>query len=132
MTQPLGAGVRILAGAVALLTGLTGLTLFALPQVAGGSLWPWQLTPLVARYLGALFIGVAVGAVLTARATRWAQVRLLFPPALTFTGLSLVAAWLHVGSFNPARLATWAFFGLYLLVFVAGLVTYLRYERSAR
>ena len=51
---------------VAGLTGLTGLVMFFAPQLAGDELWPWKLTPLVARYLGALFIGVAVGALLCA------------------------------------------------------------------
>jgi hypothetical protein len=132
MTQPIGSGLRLVFWAVAVLTGLTGAVMFAVPELAGDSLWPWKLTPLVSRYLGALFLGVCVGAALCARATDWAQVRLLFPPGLTFTGLSVVAAALHFASFNPARLATWAFFGLYLAVFIAGLVAYLRYERDRR
>jgi hypothetical protein len=106
--------------------------MFLLPQLAGESLWPWRLTPLVSRYLGGLFVGVAVGAVICARASRWSDVRPLFLPGLTFTGLSLVAAVLHPAAFNPARWATWLFFGLYAAVFVAGLVAYLQYERAAR
>ena len=132
MAQPIGADLRVVFWAVALLTGLTGLVMFVAPQPAGQFYWPWTLTPLVARYLGALFIGVAVGAALCARSTDWSQVRLLFPPGLTFTGLSLIAAALHFSSFNPARLATWAFFALYLAVFVAGLAAYLRHERARR
>jgi hypothetical protein len=132
MAQPIGSGARYVFWGVALLTGLTGLVMFLEPQLAGGSLWPWSLTPLVSRYLGALFIAISVGAVLCARAQDWADVRLLFPPGLVFTGLSTVAALLHLASFNPARLATWAFFVLYLTVFVAGLLTYLRYERKRR
>lgn len=141
--QPIGSGLRIVFWAVALLTGLTGLVMFVQPQLAGGAppppaggtpgppgLWPWYLTPLVARYLGALFIAIAVGAVLCARSVEWDDVRLLFPPGLTFTGLSVVAAALHFASFNPARAATWAFFVIYLAVFVAGLLAYLRYERA--
>jgi hypothetical protein len=129
-TQPIGSGVKIVFWVVAVLTGLTGLVMFLLPQPAGQSYWPWPLTPLVARYLGALFIGIAVGAMLCARATDWSQVRLLFPPGLTFTGLSVVAAAIHFASFNPARLATWLFFALYVAVFLAGLLAYLRYERA--
>ena len=130
MAQPIGSGVRIVFWVVALLTGVTGLVMFFAPQLAGDELWPWKLTLLVSRYLGALFIGVAVGALLCARASDWTQVRLLFPPGLTFTGLSVIAAAIHFASFNPARLATWSFFALYLAVFVAGLITYLRYERA--
>jgi hypothetical protein len=130
VTQPIAASTRLVFWVVMVLTGLTGLVMFLVPQLAGESLWPWRLTPLVSRYLGGLFIGVAVGAALCARASHWSDVRLLFPPGLTFTGLSVVAAALHLGSFDPARAATWAFFGLYLAVFVAGLVTYIRMERA--
>lgn len=130
LLQPLGRGPRLVFWSVAVLTGLTGAVMFASPQLAGESLWPWRLTPLVSRYLGGLFVGVAVGALLCARETDWSRVRLLFPPGLTFTGLSLVASALHFASFNPARVTTWLFLGLYLAVFVAGLAAYLHYERA--
>lgn len=130
MTQPIGSGVRSVFWLVAVLTGLTGLVMFFLPQPAGQVYWPWMLTPLVSRYLGGLFMGISVGALLCARSTEWSQVRLLFPPGLTFTGLSLVAAWIHFSSFNPERITTWVFFGLYAVVFVAGLLAYIRYERE--
>jgi hypothetical protein len=131
MTQQVGYGLRTVFWSVALLTGLTGLTMFLLPQLAGDALWPWKLSPLMSRYQGAQFIGVAVGAVVCARASSWAQVRPLFPPGLTFTGLSLVASSIHFAAFNPERWATWLFFGLYAAVFVAGLIAYVQYERVA-
>jgi hypothetical protein len=106
--------------------------MFFLPELAGESLWPWRLSPLLSRYLGGLFIGVAVGSIACSRATHWSEVRLLFPPGLTFTGLSLLATGIHFASFNPARWATWIFFGVYVAVFVAGLAAYLWYERSLR
>jgi peptidoglycan/LPS O-acetylase OafA/YrhL len=132
MTQPVGTGLRVVFWMVAVLTGLTGLTMFLFPGPAGGQYWPWPLTPLVSRYLGALFIGVAVGAIVCARAKDWTQVKPLFPPGLTFTGLSIVATTIHFASFNPERWATWLFFGLYGAVFVAGLAAYVQYERAGR
>ncbi|HZO30090.1 MAG TPA: hypothetical protein VFH48_29310 [Chloroflexota bacterium] len=131
MTQPVGPGLRIVFWSVALLTGLTGLTMFLLPQLAGDSLWPWKLSPLMSRYLGALFIGVAVGAIVCARASYWAQVRPLFPPGLTFTGLSVIASAIHFTAFNPERWATWLFFGLYVAVFLGGLAAFIAYERAS-
>jgi hypothetical protein len=132
MTRKIGPGLRLVFWSILILTGLTGLVMFAMPVLAGETLWPWKLTPLLSRYLGGLFIGVAVGAFSCARATTWSEVRLLFPPGLTFTGLSLVATGIHFASFNPERLATWVFFGLYSIVFVAGLLAYLWYERAQR
>ena len=132
MTRRIGPGLRIVFWSVMLLTGLTGLVMFTMPELAGESLWPWRLTPLLSRYLGGLFIGVAVGTFFSVRAKSWSEVRLLFPPGLTFTGLSLVATGIHFASFNPARWATWIFFALYAIVFVAGLIAYLWYERAIR
>ena len=132
MTQPVGVGLRAVFWSVALLTGLTGLTMFSMPQLAGDSLWPWTLSPLMSRYLGALFIGVAVGAIVCARAAHWSEVRSLFPPGLTFTGLSIVASTIHVAALNPDRWATWIYFGLYAAVFLAGLAAYVQYERAPR
>jgi hypothetical protein len=132
MIRRIGPGLRVVFWSVMLLTGLTGLVMFLMPQLAGESLWPWRLTPLLSRYLGGLFIGVAVGTIACARASYWSEVRLLFPPGLTFTGLSLVATAIHFASFNPARWVTWIFFGLYVVVFVAGLVAYVWYERTVR
>ena len=131
MTQSIGPALRAVFWSVAVLTGLTGLTMLLLPQLAGESLWPWKLSPLMSRYLGALFIGVAVGAVVCARARWWSQVRPLFLPGLTFSGLSTVASAIHFGAFNPERWATWLYFGLYGAVFLAGLAAYVQYERAA-
>lgn len=128
--QPIGAGLRTFFWLVALVAGLTGLTLFLIPHTAGGTLWPWPITPLVSRYLGAHFLGVAVGAAAAGRARGWGEVRLLFPPALVITALTPAAAVIHFGSFDPARMATWLFLTLYLAVFVAGALFYLRYQRA--
>ena len=47
MAQPIGAGVRLVFWAVALLTGLTGLVMFFLPQLAG---WNRARREAAARY----------------------------------------------------------------------------------
>jgi peptidoglycan/LPS O-acetylase OafA/YrhL len=128
MGQPLGQAERVLFAAVALLTGVVGVAMFFFPVFGGQRLWPWLLTPLVSRFLGALFIAVAVGAVFAARTRYWQEVRALFPPALTFTGLALIASLLYLPSFKHPILER-LYFLVYVVVFVAGLVVYLRYER---
>ncbi len=44
-----------------------GVALYGWPAEVGPS-WPWALPPLAARFIGASFVGVGVGAALTARA----------------------------------------------------------------
>jgi hypothetical protein len=140
--QPLGRNLKIIFMLVGVLTFGVGMLMFFLPdqagvgtaladgKPAGDQWWPWPLrTALNTRFLGALFIGVGVGAFWSAMQRTWGQVRGLFPPALTFTALATAAAFLHRSSFNSQRITTWAFFAIYIIVLIAGLVAYLRYER---
>jgi hypothetical protein len=142
--QVLGRGIKTVFILVGGLTLLVGLVMFFLPEPSGvgttlpnGSpandqLWPWPLrTALITRFFGALFTGVGVGAFWAARHQTWGQVRGLFPPGLTFTALATAAALLHMGSFDQQRLTTWAFFATYILVLVAGLITFVTYERGS-
>jgi uncharacterized membrane protein YoaK (UPF0700 family) len=102
------------------------------PETAGTQLWPWTLTPLMARFLGALFIAVAVGALLAAFARIWSHVRPLFPPALVFTGLIIIASVLSISSFTPHILRAIVFFAIYVIAFVLGLAVYIRRETEER
>lgn len=124
--------MRLVFASVALLTALTGLTMFLAPKLAGESLWPFRIAPIGARYWGVLFLSIALGAGLATRARAWGQVRPLFAPGLAYTGLSLAAGALHFDSFDPARWVTWSYFALYAVVFSAGLLVYVGYETGAR
>lgn len=141
-SQPLGRDLKIIFILVGGLTLGVGLIMFLLPvpagvgatladgKPAGDQWWPWPLrTPLITRFFGALFTSVGVGAFWAAAQKTWGQVRGFFAPGLTFTALATAAALLHFASFNRQRVTTWAFFAVYLLVLVAGLATFLRYER---
>ncbi len=141
-SQPLGRDLKIVFMLVGVLTFGVGMVMFFLPgaagvgtsladgKPAGDQWWPWPLrTELNTRFLGSLFIAVGVGAFWSAMQRTWGQVRALFLPALTFTALATVAAFLHRSSFNPQRLTTWAFFAIYIIVLIAGIIAYLRYER---
>jgi hypothetical protein len=143
-SQVLGRGIKTVFIAVGVLTLVVGLAMFALPEragvgtwlpngkPAGDQWWPWPLwSVLNTRFLGALFIGVGVGSFWSAAQRVWGQVRGLFPPGLTFTGLATVAAFMNISAYNQQRIATWAFFAIYIVVFVAGLIAFIRYERGS-
>lgn len=140
---PLNRHFKLLFQIVAALTLLTGLVMFLFPVQAGGMapgiaaaeatpLWPWPLTPLVSRYLGSLFLGVAVGAGVAARQAWWEQVRVMVIPGIVFTGLALLASLIHFQSFRAERVVTWLYFALYTIVFVAALILSIRHEQAAR
>lgn len=142
--QVLGRGIKTVFLLVGGLTLIVGLAMFLLPdragvgtilpdgKPAGDQWWPWSLRSVLnTRFLGALFIGVGIGAFWSASQRVWGQVRGLFPPGLTFTGLATVAAFMSFSSYNQQRIATWAFFAIYIVVFIAGVIAYVRYERGS-
>lgn len=58
--------LRLGMALLALVMLVVGLALFARPDLAA-SLWPWPLTPLTARMIGAFYIGFAVSLVVAAK-----------------------------------------------------------------
>lgn len=138
-----GRDARSLLLVVAVVTLATGIALLVWPSATGvgevdqatqrplgNQFWPWPLrTELNSRFFGAFFVSVGVGAALALREQSWERIRILFPVAIVFTALGLLAAQLHLASFNPARLTTWLFFAIYIVVLVAELAIYVRYEQ---
>ena len=92
-----------------------GLAMFLLPDWAQ-SHWPWKMTPLNVRFIGAFFFGAAF---ISGWALRQGSEELLLPVLVlyaVFATLATVASLIHIGLFDPARLVTWAFFTLYVFV----------------
>jgi hypothetical protein len=67
---------------------LYGALLFVAPALAR-DVWPWPLTPLTARMVGAWWIGVAVALVAAARSEHFGQVRVAAPAFVLFAVLQL-------------------------------------------
>src|SRR5947208_6158058 len=67
--------VRLVIGIVGGLTLLTSIFLFLQPGFMIGT-WPWQLTPLTARGMGALFALTGAGVLVIALGDRWSAGRI--------------------------------------------------------
>jgi hypothetical protein len=118
-----------LIGAVGVLAVCVGLLLFVFPGNAA-AWWPWPLTPLTARALGAIFLlGLAgVGAFVD---RRWSSARLPFQVALVMLSLILVAAARGYAEFDPANVLTWLFGAGFIGMTVAMAVIYRWMQRQA-
>lgn len=92
-----------------------GLTMFLLPAV-GQKLWPWGLSIINVRLLGAFFVGASILSIWCLRQRSWQAVQPLVGLYAVFTTLATWASILHFSLFNPSRLVTWLFFALYLFV----------------
>jgi hypothetical protein len=117
------AGALVLAG---LASTVMCLFLYLFPARAV-AIWPWQLTPLTARMLGAVFaLGVAgVGAW---RERRWSAVRILLQVAGFMLGLILIAAARARSEFDPSNVLTWLFLAGFVVTTAALVVLYVRME----
>jgi hypothetical protein len=119
----------LIVGAAVVAVGM-GALLFLAPATAI-SIWPWSLTPLTARMLGAIFmLGLAgLGAV---RERRWSADRVLLQVAGFMLLLILISAARAHRQFDTGNALTWLFAVGFVTTVVGGLVFYLRMERRAR
>jgi hypothetical protein len=86
-----------------------GITLIINPS-AIDRLWPWTLTPLDARLLGASTLVAVPLSVLATLANRWSVARIPSVMQLAYRVMQLVAGFMHIGRFDFSRMVTWNYF----------------------
>jgi hypothetical protein len=115
-------------GSVGLLSGAMGLALFLAPEAMIGW-WPWLITPLTARVLGAvLCLGLAGAGAFVDR--RWSSARLPFQVALLMLTLIIVAGARAHAEFAAGRVLSWLLPLGFVGVTVAMAVVYRRMQRQ--
>src|SRR5947209_11777014 len=123
--------VRLVIGIVGGLTLLTSIFLFLQPGLMI-STWPWQLTPLTARVMGALFALTGVGELAIALDARWSAVRIALESqmiGIVAIGLAIAFSW---SNFNQANPLTWIFIASILFLLVASPLLYIWMEMRGK
>lgn len=105
-----------------------GVALFVAADRTG--YWPWPLTPLTARAVGAWLIGVGVGAAQAVWERDLERVRAATVAYLLFGALQLVAAARFAGEIRWSSPAAWLYVGFLATVAITGLAGW-RMARSA-
>jgi len=129
---PMLRSTQLLLGSVAAIVGVLGLALLV-DWSWLAERWPWPLTPLTARFIGAWLVTYAAGFLwCVLRERDWRRTRVAVPPAATTTALLLVSAiWLRDrfddGAATPLYLAL--FSALLLALVVAAVVEERRVKR---
>jgi len=111
------------------LSVLTALFLFVFPGRAV-AIWPWMLTPLTARVMGAIFaLGIAgLGAPAD---RRWSSARILLQVAALMLALILAAGGRASGELDPSNAMTWLIGFGFAAVLAAIAVMYARMRARA-
>jgi hypothetical protein len=118
---------RWVLGSVGAITAAVSLLLFLQPNLMI-SVWPWQLTPLTARVVGAMFalpglvgLGIALDA-------RWSSARVVLQTqalSILFILISAARAW---GEFDQTNPVTYFFVGGLALLLIGFIAVYLIME----
>jgi len=106
-----------------LLQALLGITLLLNPAAING-LWPWPLTPITARLLGASSLVSMPLSFLSAFGNRLSAARIPLIMLVSYRVLQVLAGLIHLDRFDFHRPITWNYFGggvLVLVLLAAGL-----------
>jgi len=112
---PIAPWLRLFTAAETLVLLWGGALLFIAIGLAQ-PLWPWELTPFNARFLGGYYLGGMVAAALMVALGTWAPARVVVKMIFVFTTIVLVASLFHPAAFIFERWATWVWFALYLVI----------------
>ena len=119
----------LVVGVLGALAAASSLFLFLFPKTAI-HVWPWKITELTARVMGAIFaLGVAGVGAFTDR--RWSGARILFQVEGFMLALILVAAVRSHRDFDTGRPLTWLFAAGFLALAVSTAILYARMEARA-
>ena len=97
-----------------ILVTLLALFLLFLPDLMV-SVWPWNISRLLAQIYAAPFLAYGVSSVMIGRLQSWPEVRVVVTATFVFALGVLLASVIHRQLFTLAALATWLWFGGFLI-----------------
>jgi hypothetical protein len=89
---------------------------------------PWDSGPFNIRFIGAVYLACLMAVLVSLSAFRWSPGRVILPMVSVFTGLILVVSLLYTDRFDSAKLGTWIWFVLYVIVPLSAIYVYLRFR----
>jgi hypothetical protein len=118
---------RTIALFIAGLTGLVGATMFFFPDFSRDR-WPWDLvSPVNVQWLGALFLIVAIVSLISWLQPSWYGYDTFYAAAGTFSGVALIASFMHWNLFAARPITSWLFVIIYIAGTVMGFFPFFRY-----
>jgi hypothetical protein len=96
---------------------LLALVLLFMPEFMA-TIWPWNITRLLAQIYAAPFLAYGVSSLMLSRQQTWLEVRVVVIGTFVFAVGVLLASLIHRQLFSLANVATWLWFGGFLLAAV--------------
>ncbi|MBA3534966.1 MAG: hypothetical protein H0T73_23900 [Ardenticatenales bacterium] len=123
--EPLPIWMRGLLGFHGTVMVLLGLAFFVAPT-AVAPIWPWTLTALTGRAVGAWLLGLGIAALQVVWENDWARVQIALVSYLGLGVLHLIAMMRYLGLFNWSQARSWLYLIFILSIFAVGLYGTLR------
>lgn len=122
--------IRLFIAIIGVITLAVSLQLFLQPALMIG-LWPWMLTPLTARVVGAMFALPGVVGLGIALEQRWSAARIILEAQAFSIVMILIAAVRAWNDFKQSNLSSWLFIGglSFLLLALAALYVSIELHR---
>ncbi len=79
------------------------------------SVWPWNITPLLAQIYSAPFLAYGLSSLMLSRLQTWEEIRVIVTATFVFAIGVLLASLIHRTLFALDNLSTWIWFGGFLL-----------------
>lgn len=127
----LGPRFRSAARALGAVVGAYGLGLLAVPTAFDG-LWPWPLTPLTGRTVGAWLLSLGVALVAVSLERDWAAIRLIAPQGVLVTVLLLAGVARFADELDWNDVKAWIYLGGLIAALVGGVAVYAAFESRYR
>ena len=90
------------------------------------TVWPWNITRLLAQIYSAPFLAYGVSSLMLSRQQTWAEIRVVVTATFVFAFGVLLASFIHRELFSPTNIATVIWFGgFFLATIMLGLLTLL-------
>ena len=105
--------LRFLTFVEVVVLSIAGFGLFIAPKLVG-PLWPWELLPFNARFLGAVYAAACIAAVMQTVYARWSPARLVTPMIFIFTAIIIALSFVYLDVFDFQRWEVWVWFILYI------------------
>lgn len=129
---PVPGWFKVVFGGHALVMLAIGIPLFLWPVLTATTMWPWELTPLTGRAVGAWLIGMGFGGLLGMWENDWSR---LYPMAVSFfllTVLQLVTVLRYLDAFDWSAARSWLYLVYLVNMFALSVVAWHASHRAPR